>query len=295
MSYQEFTGKNVKDAIARACQELDVDENLLDIDVIEESTRGFLGIVGQRDARIRVRRRDALKEVMQAEAPKAPAPKAAAPKAAAPKAVAPVSPAPVPQPEPVSATEDLAEEEVADEEVVEAPVRPEERPSFKVDADSPYVEKARVVLEEILRLIPVDATVVASISEGAVYLDIKGDGSGLMIGKKGQTLDALQYLVNKVINKNNPPGHKVEVIVDTENYRVRKTETLREMAVKMSQKAKKTLKPVSLNPMPPHERRIIHLILAEDREVYTKSYGEGPLRRIIIYPRKAAPNKRRRR
>jgi spoIIIJ-associated protein len=105
----------------------------------------------------------------------------------------------------------------------------------------------------------------------------------------------LQYLVNKIINKENAPGEKTEVTVDTENYRLRKKENLREMALKVSQKAKKTLRPVSLNPMPPHERRIVHLILAEDREVYTKSYGEGPLRRIIVYPRRGAAGKRKRR
>jgi spoIIIJ-associated protein len=135
----------------------------------------------------------------------------------------------------------------------------------------------------------------SSIVNGAVYLDIKGDGSGLLIGKKGQTLDALQFLVNKIINKTSPPGGKVEVIVDTENYRLRKRENLKEMALKMSQKAKRTLKPVSFNPMLPQERRIIHLILAEDREVYTKSYGEGSLRRIIVYPRRGMASKRRRR
>ena len=148
---------------------------------------------------------------------------------------------------------------------------------------------------QILSKIPVDAEVESSIESGAIYLNIKGDGSGLLIGKKGQTLDALQFLVNKIINKENAPGEKIEVVVDTENYRLRKRENLREIALKISQKAKKTLKPVSMAPMPPHERRLIHMILAEDSEVYTKSYGEGPLRRIIVYPRRGAANKRRRR
>jgi spoIIIJ-associated protein len=114
-----------------------------------------------------------------------------------------------------------------------------------------------------------------------------------LIGKKGQTLDALQFLVNKIVNRNPMAVPKVEVIVDTENYRLRKRENLKEMAVKMSNKAKKTLKPVSFNPMPPSERRLIHLILAEDREVFTKSYGEGTMRRIIVYPRRGVTNKRR--
>ena len=105
--------------------------------------------------------------------------------------------------------------------------------------DPALVDEARTVLEQILSKIPVEAEVESSIENGAIYLNIKGDGSGLLIGKKGQTLDALQFLVNKIINKENAPGHKVEIVVDTENYRLRKTENLREMALKTSQKAKK--------------------------------------------------------
>ncbi|AFM26580.1 RNA-binding cell elongation regulator Jag/EloR [Desulfomonile tiedjei] len=268
--YYEFTGKTVKEAIARACEELKIEEALLDIEVLEESTRGFLGLVGQRDAKIRVRRRDILKEVLDAV------------------------PQPAPEPEePAEPGEEVFEEAGEPESEFLEPET--ETEAVITEADSAALEEARTILEEILKRIPVETEIDASIVNGAVYLDIKGDGSGLLIGKKGQTLDALQFLVNKIINKNSPAGEKIEVVVDTENYRMRKTENLREMAIKMSQKAKKTLKPVSFNPMPPHERRIIHLILAEDKEVYTKSYGEGALRRIIVYPRRGMSSKRRRR
>jgi spoIIIJ-associated protein len=275
--YYEFTGKSVKEAITRACEELKVEEAVLDIEVLEESTRGFLGLVGQRDAKIRVRRREIPVERLVLPQP---------------------APLPVPAPEqPEEPEEELFEEAGAPEsEFLETETEPEaESQAVITEADSAALEEARTILEEILKRIPVETEIDASIVNGAVYLDIKGDGSGLLIGKKGQTLDALQFLVNKIINKSSPAGEKIEVIVDTENYRMRKTENLREMAVKMSQKAKKTLKPVSFNPMPPHERRIIHLILAEDKEVYTKSYGEGALRRIIVYPRRGMSSKRRRR
>lgn len=268
MTSYEFTGKTVKEAVAKACAELNLDEALLEVEVLEESTRGFLGIVGHRDARVRVRRRNVLKEVLEVRAE-----------------------AEIREPEePVdSGHADDFEEEAADE-----PGAVEQGPSIGVDP-ALYLDEARTILEEILRRIPVEVEIDANVSEGAVYLDIKGDGSGLLIGKKGQTLDALQFLVNKIVNKNNAAGLKVEVVVDTENYRIRKRENLRETALKTSEKAKRTLKPVSLNPMPAAERRIIHLILAEDREVYTKSYGEGPMRRIIVYPRRAMASKRRRR
>lgn len=278
MSWQEFTGKTVKEAIAKACEELAVDEALLDVEVLEESTRGFLGIVGQKDARIRVRKRDLLKAVLEAE----------------PEESVPA------QPEPEEASEQIVSDALfLQSEPPEPPEPPEVSevpPRSEPVPDSPFLEDARTVLKEILQRMQVEAEVEASMLEGSIYLDIKGDGSGLLIGKKGQTLDALQYLVNKIINKESVPGEKVDIVVDTENYRLRKRENLREIALKMSQKVKKTLKPASLNPMPPDERRLVHLILADDRDVYTKSYGEGALRRIIVYPRKAsAGNKRRRR
>ncbi len=273
MNYIEFTGKTVRDAIAKACEELDVEEALLEVDVLEESARGFLGLVGHRNARVRVRKRNILKEVL----------------------------------------------EVQDSETVELPTRPvihpesEVRvlPKLKVDPDriealtegpeeidpekSKIANDAKALLEGILIRIPVEASVQASVTNGSVLLDITGDKSGLLIGKRGQTLDALQYIINKALNRESPLEDKTEIIVDTEDYRRRKHESLRDMAEKMSLKAKKSLKPMAFNPMPANERRIIHLILAEDKEVYTKSYGEGPLRRIIVYPRRAISNKRRRR
>lgn len=270
MTYHEFTGKTVKEAIKKACDELDVDEALLEIQVLEESTRGFLGLVGQRDARIRARKRDILKEVMEAEE----SPPLEAGKPSAPAATA------------LDSKEDPRDNA--------SPAQPEDTPA---PAGSPHLtsahDSAASVLREILDKMQVEASVESRMDNGAVCLDIKGDGSGLLIGKKGQTLNALQFVVSKIVNRDNSPDDRVEVVVDTENYRLRAHEKLKDMALKMSTKAKRTLKPASLNPMPAHERRIVHLILAEDREVYTKSYGDGPMRRIIVYPRRGAQNKRR--
>lgn len=272
MTYHEFTGKTVKEAVKKACDELDVDEALLEIQVLEESTRGFLGIVGQRDARIRARKRDILKEVMEAE--EAPAPEFHRPSAPAPAAAARV--------------------ERPEDDVSPAP---QEGPPAPAPAASPEMlavqQGARDVLQELLDKMQVEARVESHMDNGAVSLDIKGDGSGLLIGKKGQTLNALQFIVSKIVNRDNTLDNRVEVVVDTENYRLRAHEKLKDMALRTSTKAKRTLKPASLNPMPAHERRIVHLILAEDREVYTKSYGDGPMRRIIVYPRRGSHNKRR--
>lgn len=269
MQFQEFTGKTVKEAVAKACAELETDEALLEVEVLEESTRGFLGIVGQRDARVRVRKRNVLEEVLGV--------------AESPSGQKPLE-------DDFHGSQENIEPFAGGNEVENS--QDEVEPAVDV-ADA--LEQASTVLQGVLDRMHVEAQVHASVQEGAVYLDIKGDGSGLLIGKKGQTLDALQFIVSKAVNKTNAPGSKIEIVVDTENYRMRKTESLREMALKMSEKARKTLKPVSLNPMPPNERRIVHLILAEEREVYTKSYGEGALRRIIVYPRRGMTSKRRRR
>jgi spoIIIJ-associated protein len=281
MSSHEFTGKSVKEAIAKACEDLKLDENLLEVEVLEESTRGFLGIVGQRDARIMVRKRNILQEVTHAE----------------PASVDHEEPAATEAPEPTVREDENSEGATAEMETIpnHEPVREQPEAATPTPEQLSYLSEASQVLTEILKRLPVEAEVEASVVEGAIYLDIKGDGSGLLIGKKGQTLDALQFLVNKIVNKENAPGEKIEIVVDTESYRERKRENLREIALKMSQKAKRTLKPAALNPMPPYERRIVHMLLAEDKEVYTKSYGEGALRRIVVYPRRGPVSKRRRR
>jgi spoIIIJ-associated protein len=273
MSYKEFTGKTVKDAITKACKELSVEEALLEIVVLEESARGFLGLVGHRNARVRVRKRDILKEVLEVRTP---------------EAEELLSKPPL---EPLTTSQNCLNASV-DSGQIEAPAEDH----GEIDPEKLRIaEEAKALLEGILARIPVETSVEASVSNGSVILDITGDKSGLLIGKRGQTLDALQFILNKALNREVSLEDKTEIIVDTEDYRRRKHESLRDMAVRMSLRARKSLKPVAFNPMPANERRIIHLILAEDREVYTKSYGEGPLRRIIVYPRQAMANKRRRR
>jgi spoIIIJ-associated protein len=273
MSFREFTGKTVEEAIEKACKDLDAEQELLEINVLEQSTRGFLGIVGQKDARIEARKRDILKEVMEAGDSAEIEPK--------------------PNEVPIEHPPKHEPEETAETDVPASEPAPEQPKEMRFTGDDPLETEARTILEDILGRMEVVATVQSKMENGAVHLDIIGDGSGLLIGKKGQTLDALQYLVNKIINKANTPQERTDVVVDTENYRSRSQEKLRDMAVKLSTKAKRTLKPVSFNPMPSHERRIVHLVLSEDREVYTKSYGDGPMRRIIVYPRRGGSNRRR--
>jgi spoIIIJ-associated protein len=159
--------------------------------------------------------------------------------------------------------------------------------SETAERDSPdetELTSAKEILENILSRIPVETTVHSQRVNGNIALNIKGDKSGLLIGRKGKTLDALQFIVNKIANKTS--DKKVRVVVDSEDYRKRQEESLVEMARDMGEKAKKTQKPVATNLLNPHERRIIHLALKPDEALNTKSKGDGLLKKVLIIPKK---------
>ena len=146
------------------------------------------------------------------------------------------------------------------------------------------LDLAKEALEKIFSLIPVEATVSAQQIDHTIALNIEGDKSSLLIGRKGKTLDALQFIVNKIVNK--ALEKKVKVVVDSENYRQRRKESLIQLALRMGNKAKRIRKPVTTNPLNPRDRRIVHLALKEDGKLETKSRGEGPLKKVMIIPKK---------
>jgi spoIIIJ-associated protein len=152
------------------------------------------------------------------------------------------------------------------------------------EIDENGLRLARETLEKILELIPVETTVNAEKTDGKIALNIQGDKSGLLIGRRGKTLDAIQYIVNKIVNK--ALDKKLYVVVDSEDYRSRREESLTQLALKMGDKAKKIKKPVTTNLLNPHDRRIIHLTLKEDEDLDTKSRGEGLLKKVVIIPKK---------
>jgi spoIIIJ-associated protein len=143
---------------------------------------------------------------------------------------------------------------------------------------------ARKTLSHILELIPLEATVSAEHGNGKIILLIEGDRTGLLIGRKGKTLDALQFIVNKIVNK--ALDRKISIVIDSENYRKRREEILTQMALRMGDKAKRIKKPVTTSPLNPHERRIIHLALKEDDRLDTKSRGDGLMKRVVIIPKR---------
>ncbi len=143
-------------------------------------------------------------------------------------------------------------------------------------------------LEKILKAMNIQAKVVVEVDEedGVVQIDLSGDDMGILIGKRGQTLDSLQYLTSLVINKESDNYLKVKL--DTENYRERRKETLENLAKNLAYKVKRTRKQVVLEPMNPYERRIIHSALQNDKYVETHSEGEEPYRKVVITMKKSA-------
>jgi spoIIIJ-associated protein len=115
-----------------------------------------------------------------------------------------------------------------------------------------------------------------------VLFELTGDSSGVLIGRRGQMLDAIEYLLNRIAARDE--GSSTHIVVDSENYRARRREALETLARRMGEQAKKKRKPVALNPLSPRDRRIVHLILQEDTSVITKSSGKGYFRKLIIIP-----------
>ncbi len=149
--------------------------------------------------------------------------------------------------------------------------------------------RAREVLGEILKRMGIEATIDLREEPERSVLDIKGPEAGLVIGKKGMTLDSLQYLIGKIIHRGEaiPEGEgagKRTIIVDAEGYRTRREASLVELAHRLGEKAIRTNKTITVNPMSPHDRRIIHITLDKVPGVTTRSEGEGVFRRLLIVP-----------
>jgi spoIIIJ-associated protein len=143
-------------------------------------------------------------------------------------------------------------------------------------------ERAKEILGEILKHVDLPTVIESELKDDQVYLNIISNGTGLLIGKRGKTLGALQHLVTKILHRE--AGENVTVVVDTENYRSKREVSLTELAQQLGEKVKKSHRSLTTGPMNAQDRRIIHLALKDDLEVRTKSKGEGNLRRVVIYP-----------
>lgn len=202
----EKTAKTVDEAVDMALSEINLDRKWVDVEVVEEGNKGFLGIFGSKDARVKVKTKQNF--------------------------------------------------------------------SF---------EKGKEFITDILNSMNLKANVEVQELENAVLIKITGDNLGILIGRRGETLDSLQYLVGLVVNKHSDTYKKVTI--DIEGYRDRREDSLIRLANRLATKARQTKKTVTLEPMPANERRIIHSVLQDNRSVSTYSTGDDPYRKIIIKPK----------
>ena len=264
------SAKTVDDAITESLIKLGVTSDRLEYEVIEKGSAGFLGI-GMKQAVIEARRKPEPKEEKVEE------PVVEEPVKAEPKKVEAVQPQ-------KAAAEKKADEpqKAAFEKVVEKEVKEEVKKETKlVEVQPQTIEAVEDFLKNTMKAMDMEVELKTEIDQdGALCVDMSGEHMGILIGKRGQTLDSLQYLANRVANKHQE-GY-VRVKLDTENYRARREETLRHLAKNIAHKVKRNRRPVALEPMNPYERRIIHSALQSDPYVMTHSEGEEPFRKVVI-------------
>ena len=264
------SAKTVDDAITEALIQLGVTSDRLEYEVIEKGSAGFLGI-GMKQAVIQARRKPEPKEEKVEE------PVVEEPVRVEPKKVEAVQPQ-------KAAAEKKADEpqKAAFEKAVEKEAKEEVKKETKLVEVQPQTIKAvEDFLKNTMKAMDMEVELKTEIDQdGALCVDMSGEHMGILIGKRGQTLDSLQYLANRVANKHQE-GY-VRVKLDTENYRARREETLRHLAKNIAHKVKRNRRPVALEPMNPYERRIIHSALQSDPYVMTHSEGEEPFRKVVI-------------
>ena len=259
MDYIQVSAKTVEDAVLEAAMKLATTREHLEYEVIEKGSAGFLGF-GAKPAVIKAR---ALTDEEIEKNEKQPEPVKEVVKKEAKKEI---------------------KKEVKKEEPVKAPKaeKAEEPAVVKKEAVSGKEISAEDFLKDVFKAMDmvVEIKVTENKEEKTMDIELSGEDMGVLIGKRGQTLDSLQYLVSLVVNKYSE--EYIRVKIDTENYRERRKETLENLARNIAYKVKRTRKTVSLEPMNPYERRVIHSALQNDRYVTTHSEGEEPYRRVVV-------------
>jgi len=261
-----FTADTLDDAITKATMELGVPSDRLGYEVLDKGASGFLGF-GRRQASI------AAWEMTDEDIAKA---KAEQKTAADVKTVKEEVRA---KAEPVFKAEK--------KEAAPAPEKKDTAEKTKTTAnDAAHFEEGKAFLEDVFKKMDMEVEITYDYDEeeNSLNIDLAGKEMGVLIGKRGQTLDSLQYLTSLVVNRSGE--HYIRVKLDTENYRERRKETLESLAKNIAYKVKRTRKSVSLEPMNPYERRIIHSALQADNFVMTKSEGEEPFRHVVVFYRR---------
>lgn len=282
-----FTGKTVEDAVAEGLRSLGLAQHQVEVEVISRGSRGLFGI-GSEPAQVRLTPREAGKAAPATPAPAAPAPAtpAAEETSAAPAVVAtPATAAPEPAaPQPATA-------EPVTSQVEESAAAPSEDATDD-ENEAAMAALAVELLSETVHRMGFEAEVVASWQEPDadnderyLLLNLHGRDLGALIGRRGDTLGNLQYLLRLMVNQRLHQWKNI--VVDVEQYRQHRAEHLMQLALRSADQVAKTGRPLSLEPMPPNERRIVHLALRDHPNVFTESSGEGERRKIQILPKRS--------
>lgn len=281
MEYIEVSAKTVDDAILEAAIKFGTTREKIAYEVLSQGSAGFLGI-GSKKAVIKahVQTEEELEASKKAEKEVEKIMEKVNEKAAEKQAVS------EPKKEPEKEVKPEPKKEPAKEVKPEDPVNTEKEEKPEKKTEKKLIEIDTAPVEEFLNQVfaamemKVQITVDAHPQDREIIVDLQGEDMGVLIGKRGQTLDSLQYLTSLVANKKSE--EYIRVKVDTENYRERRRATLENLAKNISHKVKRTRKPVSLEPMNPYERRVIHSALQNDKFVCTHSEGEEPYRRVVV-------------
>ncbi len=257
MSSLEFVAKNVEKAIEKACKELNLVTDEIRYDILSHGSSGIFGLAGIKKAKIRVYLPEKSKE---------PAPEDNVP---------PLTEEPQ--------SEIRGEKNQSPEKFLEPNDSDAPQP---ITFEENLLDLGRTVLQRIVDSITADAEISAKENSGWLFFKVKGGNSGILIGKKGQTLDAIQLLVEKIVNKHNSSNEKIRVQVDVDGYLETRKANLEKLAERLADKSKKISKPISLGQMSAYDRRIVHMALKDDPDIRTKSRGEGYMRKLVIFPQK---------
>ena len=306
MRQYEVSAKTKEEAIEQGLQELGVSIGDVDVQVVEEGSKGLFGLFGSRPVKVRLTVKDSeedpLGDLLDEKSAAKPEKKAEKkPEKKAEKKQEEKKPAAKPEEkkaEEKKSAEKKAEKKPAEKKAEKAEKASEEKqeirtlekpevtmiPAEQLEPESP-AGVAKEFLAELTRLMGVDVTIdMGTDAEGNVYGFMQGDTLGILIGRRGETLDALQYLTSLKVNRGR--DSYTRVTLDTENYRAKREDTLIRLANRMANRALRTGRKVSLEPMNPYERRIIHFALQQNEGVTTHSEGDEPNRHVVITHKK---------
>lgn len=258
MDYTEKWGVDIEEAVRLALLDLKCSRDEVEVTVLEEPTKGFLGI-GAKLAKVRVEK---IKPVVVEKKPE-PKDEKKEPKHKERKSKE-------------KKTHEKKSQDSKEDKTVNLALDDVDKDSLKDVED----HEALTFLKDITEKMGLNLNFNAKAGDGIVYLEMNGQDSRTVIGKRGQTLDAIQYLTSLVVNKDK--DKYVKVVVDAENYRAKRQKTLEQLANRLAAKVVKTKKYVRLEPMNPYERKVIHATLQKNPNITTRSEGEEPYRRVII-------------